>query len=370
MKINLNIENSEKSRILNMHNILKEQVAQSQTTDINPNHGKLLANQIVNNNLCDFKNFKGYNKNTKQLIDKPTPWLFRNRVGILGIAKTQTNYYNPNDVVFFDLSNIGEDGTLNHYIIKSNNGENTATEIQQSFTCVALKTKIDEVVQRINDTISSQGFKPFSSFNTNEQSQLNNPEIYDKMSVNDIFKILEQDSNFNPKLYPTTKDKFFYRPKVKSGSKPVTPQQTDLIGNLEKTGWKTEATMDYSQIGNYVAIDLKTMYPTIFNTSFIMYQPRAYNEKAKDMNPGALNVTEQKHAQCLKNLEMFANAYANYRFTPSNQIPPNILTYKDKIQICYNTFSSKNFGKKLRDLGVVGGQYSQINPAFKINEIN
>lgn len=369
MKINLNIENSEKSRILNMHNVLKEQAVQPQTTDINPNHGKLLANQIVSNKLCDFSNFKGYNKNTKQIIDKPTPWLFRNRVGILGLAIAQTTYYNPNDAVFFDLSNIGEDGTLNQYIIKNDNGQNTVTEIQQSFTCGGLKIKVAEVIQRINDTVSSQGFKPFSSFNTSEQSQLNNPEIYDKMSVNEIFKILEQDSNFNPKLYPTTKDKFFYRPKVKSGAKPVTPQQTELIGNLEKTGWKGEATMDYSQIGNYIPIDLKTVYPSIFNTSFIMYQPRAFNEKAKDMNPGALNVTEQKHTQCLKNLETFTNAYANYRSTPINQIPPNILTYKDKIQICYNTFSNKNFGKKLRDLGVVGGQYSQINPAFKIEEI-
>jgi hypothetical protein len=59
MKINLNIENQEKHRILNMHKILKEQT--NPTTNYNlPSDGEKLVNLVINENLCDFTNFLNF----------------------------------------------------------------------------------------------------------------------------------------------------------------------------------------------------------------------------------------------------------------------------------------------------------------------
>jgi hypothetical protein len=101
-----------------------------------------------------------------------------------------------------------------------------------------------------------------------------------------------------------------------------------------------------------------------------MWQPRTLNTKEKNMNWNTLDVSEQKHGQCMAFIDEYKNVYNRYRTASIAELPQSFNVLKDKIQVCYNNFSNKNFGKKLRDLGVVKGQYSQINPTFKINEVN
>ena len=364
MKINLNIENSEKKRILYMHNALKEQATNNTfdpTKSFTPNHTQSLANQIVNQNLCDFTGFKGWNPNTKEITGKPRPSKQLGRIGILGLNETNKNYA-VDSAVFFDLENINSDGTLNTYLIGNNNGQKYFTN-SQPFTCSGLSQKISETIKKVNESVASYGFKGASQFPVQERRFLNSPEQYEKLSITQIFEFLSNEPNFNPKLYPNTQDQFFYKPATGANVGGITPQQKQVISTLEKNGWVTDAKFDYTQEANYVKTNLKELYPNIFSYDYILFQPKKTG-KSKEDDYGSLNISDASYRQCNLDLEKFTNALYRYK-NDTTGIPPSLLGLKNKIQVCYNTYKDKKFGKNLEALDVIG-DYANVPDFFKI----
>jgi len=364
MKINLNIENKEKHRILNMHKILKEQTNPTINYNI-PSDSEKLVNLVINENLCDFSNFSGFSITNKEIVPTVQAFRYKGRNGIIGVSKIKGNNYNQGDFVFFDFTNIKLGGILNHYLLRKE-----GTYSLGSFTCNGLKDRMNEIAKSVELAVEKQGYKSLNKFPVEARTELNNPEIYDKITFEQISKQLSMDPTFNPKLYPETLPKVFFKSKVGSGAVGVTEQQKKVIDNLITQGWKGEYDLDQTQRANFIEIDLKDLYPNIFNTSIIMWQPRTLNTKEKNMNWNTLDVSEQKHSQCMAFIDEYKNVYNRYRTASIGELPQSFNVLKDKIQVCYNNFSNKNFGKKLRELGVVKGQYSQINPTFKINEVN
>jgi DNA-binding transcriptional MerR regulator len=361
----LSIDINEKDRILFLHKILNEQ--QSNPNIVNQNDYINLARTIINANLCNFSNFNGWSNETKSTIDKPTPYQLKNgKIGILGKAKTddQNKTYKAGQFVFFNLDNIGVDQNGNYgnltYFVQGNlqNGYN--------YYCQGLNNLIKPEIDKIIGALTTQGFKSPDKFTPDEQSQLENSNMYNKLDF--IAYLKQYHKNINPAFYNTlgNRYRFFYRSKISPSTKALTDAQKQVINRYEQAGYLTKEKINPAEIRNYTQVDLSRIESTIFSEPFFMY---AKTGAAKNIvkgykdNSEILQNIKETHGQCLNLLNQFENLLATYRNDIGGDESLRAIT--NKIQYCYNKYGDKKFGKKLESLGVIG-DYANVPDVFKI----
>lgn len=361
----LSVDFNEKNRILFLHKILNEQ--QNNPNIVNQNDYINLARTIINGNLCDFSNFNGWSNQTKAIIDKPTPYQLKNgKIGILGKAKIDDpkKTYKTGQFVFFNLDNIGVDQNGNYgnltYFVQGNlqNGYN--------YYCQGLNNLIKPEIDKIIGALANQGFKSPDKFTPDEQSQLENSNMYDKLDF--ITYLKQYHKNINPAFYNTLGDRyrFFYRSKISPGTKGLTDAQKQVIGRYEQAGYLTKEKINPAEIRNYTQVDLSRIESTIFSEPFFMY---AKTGAAKNIvkgykdNSEILQNIKETHGQCLNLLNQFENLLATYRNSTGGD--ESIREITNKIQYCYNKYNDKKFGQKLESLEVIG-DYANVPDVFKI----
>jgi hypothetical protein len=361
----LSVDNIEKNRILFLHKILNEQ--QNNTNIVNQNDYINLARTIINGNLCDFSNFNGWSNQTKSIIDKPTPYQLKDgKIGILGKAKIDDTRktYKAGQFVFFNLNNIVADtnGDYNNltYFVQGD------FQTPHYYYCAGLNNLIKPEIEKVIGTLDSQGYKSQDKFMPNEQSQLENSNMYDKI---DFIAYLKQNwKNINPAFYNTlgNRYRYFYKSKISPSTKPLTDAQTQTIARYEKLGYLTKEKINPAEIGNYTEYNLSNIDPTIFSEPFFMYGKSTTGKnivKGYKDNTEILQNIKETHGQCLNYLDTFENMLATYKNKTVGVESIRGLT--NKIQYCFNKYSDKKFGQRLENLDVIG-DYANVPDVFKI----
>lgn len=361
----LSVGFNEKNRILSLHRILNEQ--QNNPNIVNQNDYINLARTIVDGNLCDFSNFNGWSNSANSIIDKPTSYRLKNgKIGILGKAKTDDprKTYKAGQFVFFNLDNIrvDEDGNYSNLTYFVNNDFQTP----HYYYCKGLNGIIQPKIEEVIKALADQGYKSPDKFTPNEQSQLNEPNMYDKIDF--IAYLKENPKNINPAFYNTlgNRYRYFYRSKISPGTKPLTDAQTQTIARYEKLGYLTKEKINPAEIGNYTEYNLSNIDPAIFSEPFFMYGKTTTGKKivkGYENNSEILQNIKETHGQCLNILDQFKNLLATYRNKSS--AVESIRGTTEKIQYCFNMYKDKKFGKNLEALGVIG-DYANVPDVFKI----
>lgn len=361
----LSVDNIEKNRILFLHKILNEQ--QNNTNIVNQNDYINLARTIINGNLCDFSNFNGWSNQTKSIIDKPTPYQLKDgKIGILGKAKIDDTRktYKAGQFVFFNLNNIVADtnGDYNNltYFVQGD------FQTPHYYYCAGLNNLIQPEIEKVISVLGDIGFKSPDKFTPNEQSQLENSNMYDKIDF--ITYLKQKAKNINPAFYNTLGNRYrdFYRSKISPGTKALTDSQKQVIARYEQLGYLTQEKINPAEIGNYTEYNLSNINPNLFSEPFLMYGKTTTGKnivKGYKDNTEILQNIKETHGQCLNLLDQFENLLATYKNNEKGN--ESLRGLKNKIQYCYNKYSDKKFGQRLESLNVIG-DYANVPDVFKI----